>query len=299
MKILVTGSTGFIGSALVPYLAQQGHEVTRLVRREVEAGGREARWDPVAGTIDEAALAGIDAVVHLAGHNIAAGRWTDRRKALIRDSRVKGTRLLSEALARLDPPPRVLVCATGKDFYGDRAGEVLREDSSHGAGFLADVVRQMEAATEPASRAGTRVVNMRFGLVLHPAGGALQSVLPIFKLGLSGKLGRGSQYWPWISRDDLVRAIDHALDAQGLEGAVNMCAPTVPTNAEFTKTFGRVLSRPTVFRVPALALRVRFGEVSDVLLASQRMDSSKLQASGFEFMHPDLQDAFSDMLGKA
>lgn len=174
------------------------------MHRKVEAGGREARWDPVAGTIDEAALAGMDAVVHLAGHKIATGRWTARRKTLIRDSRIKGTRLLSEALARLDPPPRVMACATGKDFYGDRAGEVLREDRSHDAGFLTDVVRQMEAATESASQAGTRVVNMRSGMVLHPAGGAPKSVLPIFKLGLGGKLGGGSQYWPWISKDDLV-----------------------------------------------------------------------------------------------
>jgi uncharacterized protein (TIGR01777 family) len=299
MKILVTGSTGFIGSALVPFLAEQGHEVTRLVRREVAAGGREASWDPVAGTIDEAALAGIDAVIHLAGHNIAAGRWTDRRKALIRDSRVKGTRLLSEALARLDPPPRVLVCATGKDFYGDRADEVLREDSSHGAGFLADVVRQMEAATEPASSAGVRVVKLRIGLVLRPAGGALKRMLPVFKLGLGGKLGSGNQYWPWISMDDLLGTIDHALAIQSLEGAVNTCAPSVPTNAEFTKALGRALSRPTLFFVPPLALRILFGEVSEALLSGQRMDSSKLQASGFEFHHRDLQAALRDMFGRA
>ena len=299
MKILVTGSTGFIGSALVPYLAQHDHDVTRLVRREVAASGHEARWDPEAGTIDEAALAGIEAVVHLAGQNIAARRWTDRQKALISDSRVKGTRLLSEALARLDPPPRVLVCATGKDFYGDRGSEVLLEDSSSGDGFLAGIVRQTEAAAEPASRAGTRVVNLRLGIVLHPAGGALKRMLLVFKLGLGGKLGRGDQYWPWISMYDLLRAIDHVLATQSLEGAVNMCAPRVPTNAEFTKALGRALSRPTLFWVPALALRILFGEVSDALLAGQRMDSSRLQASGFEFQHPDLQDALRNMFGRS
>ena len=296
MRVLVTGSTGFVGSALVPYLARQGHDVKRLVRGRATIREDEVAWDPEAGVIDADGLAGVEAVVHMAGQSIAAGRWTERRKRVIRESRTKGTTLLSETLAGLDPPPRVLACATGKDYYGDRADEILREDAAPGSDFLAEVAQQMESASVDARQAGTRVANLRFGYVLDPAGGLLARVLPIFKLGLGGRLGSGRQYTSWIAMEDLMRAIHHVLVTDALEGPVNMCSPGVVTNAAFTKTLGRVLSRPAVFRVPALALRAALGEVSDALLSSQRMDSSKLRDAGFGFRHADLEDALEAML---
>ena len=199
MNVLVTGSTGFIGSALVPFLESEGHTVTRLVRREPSPGKPEVRWDPEAGTIDAGGLAGTEAVVHLAGESLVNGRWNARRKGRILDSRVKGTRLLSETLARLDPLPKVLVSPSTKDRYGDRGDELLREDSGRGSDFLADVIRQWEAATESAAQAGIRVVNSCFGMVLDRSGGGLARMLLPFRLGLGGRLGSGKQYVSWVS----------------------------------------------------------------------------------------------------
>lgn len=295
MNILVAGSSGFIGSALVSSLSAEGHTVTRLVRRGRAAQGPHIPWDPEAGTLNADDVQGAEAVVNLAGENIA-GRWTARKKARIQDSRVKSTRLLSETLAQLDPPPKVLACASGMDYYGDRGVELLREESPPGANFLADVVRQWEEATEPAGRAGIRVANLRFGMVLGGHGGALAKMLPIFRIGAGGKLGSGRQYLSWVSLEDVVRAIHHVLTTESLSGPVNIAAPGTATNAEFTRTLGRVISRPTLFSVPPFALRLIFGEVASTLLSSSRVDPGKLLASGFEFHHPELEGALRSAL---
>ena len=291
MNILVTGSTGFIGSALVPILADQGHSVTRLVRGRPTSEERRVRWDPEAGTIEADRLAGTEAVVHLAGENLAAKRWTARQKARIRDSRARGTRLLSETLAQLDPPPSVLACASAKDYYGDQGDAILAEESAPGSDFLAEVIQQWEAATAPAALGGIRVVNLRFGIVLGANGGLLGRMLTPFKLGVGGRLGSGKQYMSWISLEDTVRVVHKALTTQTLEGPVNVVAPGAVTNAEFTRTLGRVLSRPALLPVPAFVLRVLFGEVVKPLLASNRMEPAKLLAAGFEFRHPQLEGA--------
>lgn len=298
MKILVTGSTGFIGSALVPYLEGEGHEIVRLVRRELPGAGAQVLWDSRAGAIDDAGLVGTEAVVHLAGAGIADRRWTKQRKAEIRDSRINGTRLLCQTLATLDPPPRVLACASGSAYYGDRADEVLTEDSTSGSDFLAGVVRDWEASTSEAAEAGIRVVNLRSALILGANGGALPRMLPFFRLGIGGRIGSGRQYVSWISLDDDLRAITHALETDYLQGPVNIVSPGPVTNAEFTKVLGRTLTRPTPFPVPAFALRIIFGEMADTLLVSTRMDSTRLQASGFQCRHADLEGALRAVLAK-
>ncbi len=297
MKVLVTGSSGFIGSALVPFLEDRGHSVLRLVRRRPEPNGNEIRWDPVAGEVDRAGLAGVEAAVHLAGENIASGRWTAARKRRIMDSRVEGTRLLSETLAGLDPPPKVLASASAKDYYGDRGADSLAEEEPPGLGFLPEVVRQWEGATEPAKAGGIRVVNLRSGLVLG-RNGPLAKILMPFKLGLGGRLGNGAQYMSWVSLDDHVRAVEHVLATDDISGPINVSAPGAVTNAEFTRVLGRVLSRPTLFPVPAVVMKTVFGEMADTLLASVRQDSSKLRDSGFEFRHPDLESALRTILGR-
>lgn len=297
MKVLVTGSSGFIGSALVPFLEDRGHTVLRLVRRRPEPNGTEVSWDPVAGEIDRAGLAGVEAVVHLAGENIASGRWTAARKRRIMDSRVEGTRLLSETLAGLDPLPKVLASASAKDYYGDRGADSLTEAEPPGPGFLPEVVRQWEGATEPAKAGGIRVVNLRSGLVLGRTGPLARILMP-FKLGLGGRLGNGAQYMSWVSLEDYGRAVEHVLATDDISGPINVSAPGTVTNAEFTRVLGRVLSRPTLFPVPALVMKTVFGEMADTLLASVRQDSSKLRDSGFEFMHPDLESALRTILGR-
>ena len=299
MKILVTGSTGLIGSALVPHLGDDGHAVTRLLRSRVSPGEKGILWDIQSGTLDPAPLEGFDAVVHLAGENIGAGRWSLTRKAIIRDSRVKGTRLLSETLARLEQPPKVLVCASAMGFYGDRAEEILNEESSGGTGFLPDLCREWEAASEPAAEKGIRVVHLRIGLVLSAQGGALKKMLPPFKMGVGGRLGSGKQYMSWIALDDLVGVIEHVIRNDTLAGPVNAATPNPVTNQEFTKTIGRVLGRPTVFPVPSFAVRLLFGEMGDaLLLASARLEPARLAASGFAFRYPELEPALRHVLNK-
>ncbi len=297
MKVLVTGSSGFIGSALVPFLEDRGHSVLRLVRRRPEPNGNEIRWDPVAGEVDRAGLAGVEAAVHLAGENIASGRWTAARKRRIMDSRVEGTRLLSEALAGLDPPPKVLASASAKDYYGDRGADSLAEEEPPGLGFLPEVVRQWEGATEPAKAGGIRVVNLRSGLVLG-RNGPLAKILKPCNLGLGGRLCNGGQYISWVSLEDYVRAVEHVVATDDISGPINVSAPGAVTNAEFTRVLGRVLSRPTLFPVPALVMKTVFGEMADTLLASVRQDSSKLRDAGFEFLHPDLESALRAILGR-
>jgi uncharacterized protein (TIGR01777 family) len=295
MKVLISGATGLVGSALVPFLTTGGHEAARLSRR---AGPEDVAWDPVARELDAGALEGMDGVVHLAGENIA-GRWTAARKERIRRSRIDGTRLLAERLASLDRKPRVLVCASAIGYYGDRGDEILREDSPAGSGFLAEVCREWEAAAEPARRAGIRVVHLRFGVILTSAGGALAQMLTPFRMGLGGRVGSGRQYLSWVSLDDAVGAIHHALTREGLHGPVNVVAPRPVTNLELTRTLGRVLSRPTLFPLPAFAARLVFGEMADaLLLASARVVPERLQAAGYEFRHPDLEGALRHVLGR-
>ena len=299
MNILVTGSSGLVGSALVPSLGNDGHAVTRLVRSAPAPGESAVTWDPDRGQLSTAALEGIDAVVHLAGENIAAGRWTAARKARIRDSRVKGTGLLSETLARLERPPRVLVSASAIGYYGSRGDEVLTEKSHLGTGFLAEVCRDWEEATAPAARRGIRVAILRFGVIFSAHGGALPKMLTPFRLGLGGRIGDGRQYMSWVALDDTIGAIHHALATETLAGPVNVVAPQPVTNAEFTKTLGRVLGRPTVFPMPAFAARLAFGEMADeLLLASQRVKPARLLDTHYQFRFPELEGALRHLLGK-
>jgi uncharacterized protein len=296
MNILVTGASGLIGSALVSFLASAGHDVIRLVRSQPRPGEKAARWDPMAGTIETSALEGVEAVVHLAGESLAE-RWTPEKKVRIRESRVKGTRLLCESLAQMTTPPRVLVSASAIGYYGDRAGEILTEESAAGRGFLAEVCRAWEAATEPASQKGIRVVPLRFGVVLSGTGGALGKMLPPFRMGLGGVLGSGQQYMSWIALDDAVGAIHHTMMTGSLQGPVNAMAPNAVTNQEFTKTLGKVIGRPTIVPMPAFAVRLMFGEMADeVLLASARVQPAKLLASGYTFRYPELEAALRHLL---
>jgi len=299
VKVLVSGSRGLIGSALVRDLAGEGHIVTRLVRPSSRTGGDAVLWDPEKGTVDCNGLTGHGAVVHLAGENIAGSSWTPETKSRIRDSRVRGTGLLCESLSRLTRPPGTLVCASAVGYYGDRGSEILREDSPPGKGFLAEVCRGWEEATGEAARKGIRVVNLRIGMVLSADGGALAKMLPAFRMGAGGRIGSGEQYVSWISLPDLVGVIRHALATDSLEGPVNTAAPHPVTNREFTKLLGRVLGRPTVAFLPAFAARLLFGEMADeLLLAGARAEPAKLLASGYRFRLPDLEGALRSLLGK-
>lgn len=290
MKILVTGSSGLVGTALIPALEAAGHEVYRLVRSAPNKAAKEINWNPSKGTIDAASLEGMEAVIHLAGENIAEGRWTDEKKRRIRESRVKGTRLLSETLAGLQQKPHTLLSASATGFYGDRGDEILTEQSASGNDFLAEVCREWELATQPAAQSGMRVVNLRFGVILTAKGGALKKMLTPFKLGVGGKIGSGKQYMSWIGIDDAVGVILFALETESLRGPVNVVSPQPVTNLEFTKTLGRVLSRPTIFSVPTFAARLAFGEVADaLLLASTRVEPLRLKETGYQFKYPELE----------
>ena len=299
MHIAVTGSSGLLGSALVSFLAGGGHRLTRLVRSSATAGAAEIEWNPQAGRLEAGSLEGLDGFVHLAGENIAAGRWTAGQKARIRDSRINSTRLLSETLATLSRPPKVLVCASAIGFYGDRGADLMSEDSPAGSGFLAEVCEAWEAASQPARDAGIRTVLLRIGVVLSPAGGALARMLLPFRLGAGGVIGSGDQYWSWIGLDDVVGAIHHALIHEALEGAVNAVAPQPVTNRIFTTTLGTVLGRPTFVPLPGFAARLALGEMADaLLLASTRVEPARLLASGYSFRQPELEGALRHCLGK-
>ncbi len=297
MRILISGSTGLIGSALASALQADGHEVHRLVRRRADATAPDIFWDPPNETIDTAALEGFDAVVHLAGENIAGGRWTRARMARIRDSRVNGTRLLAGSLAQLQQPPEVLLSASAIGIYGNRPGEALSEESTPGEGFLADVCRQWEAAAQEAAGADIRVIALRFGMVLAAGGGALAKMLPPFRLGLGGPVGSGRQEVSWIALDDAVAAIAYLLADKTTTGPVNLVAPQPVTNRRLAKSLGRVLHRPALMRLPALAARIVLGRMADeLLLASQRVVPRRLLQSGFQFNHPELDAALRHLL---
>ncbi len=299
MNVLISGASGLVGSELVTFLTQKGHYIRKLVRNEAKPDANEIKWDPASSEIEQTALEGLDAVVHLAGENIAGGRWTSERKALIRDSRVQGTRLLSETLAKLKAPPKVLVSASAIGFYGDRGDDVLDEESESGSGFLAEVCQEWEEACTAAGNASIRIVNLRTGVVLSAAGGALAKMLLPFKMGVGGVVGSGSQYMSWIAIDDLVGAIHHTLVTESLNGPVNVVAPNPATNREFTKTLGRVLRRPTLFPMPVFAARLAFGEMADeLLLASTRVEPAKLKSSRFQFQFPELEDGLRHALGR-
>ncbi|MBV9872939.1 MAG: TIGR01777 family oxidoreductase [Frankiaceae bacterium] len=296
MKIVVTGSTGLIGTALVRSLRADGHEVRRLVRRE-PTGADETRWDPAAHSIDAGALDGIDAVVHLAGVGVGDKRWSESHKKAILDSRVDGTTTIATAIAANADHVKTFICGSAVGFYGDRGDETLDESAKTGAGFLAEVVRQWEAATKPASDAGVRVVNLRTGIVLSPQGGALGKVLPIFKLGLGGKLGSGQQWMPWIAIADEVAAIKFLLTQDSISGPVNVCAPEPVRNAEYTAALGRALNRPAVAPVPRFALQLALGGFADEgPLVSQRVIPRRLLDAGFDFTFIDVDSALQSML---
>jgi uncharacterized protein (TIGR01777 family) len=297
MRIAVSGASGLIASALVPALRAGGHELLRLVRRETR-GADEVRWNPAAKTVEAARLEGLDAVVHLSGENIADGRWTDAKKARLRSSRVDSTRFLSATLAGLARKPSVLVSASAVGYYGDRGDSWLTETALPGTDFFGQLCVEWDAAAAHAARAGIRVVHPRTGIVLSPAGGALSKMLLPFKLGLGGRVGSGRQYFSWIALDDVVGVIHHMLARSDLVGPVNVDTPEPVTNAELTKTLGRVLGRPTLFPVPAPALRIVFGEVADALLASTRMRPERLLETGYRFRFPELEGALRHVLDR-
>lgn len=300
MKILISGASGLIGSALARRAVESGHQVVRLVRGVSASNADEIVFDPKASRIDRAGLvaAQAEAVVHLAGENIAAGRWTAARMARIRESRVQSTRLLAESLAALPVPPKVLACASAVGYYGNRGDESLDETSPSGQGFLADVCRAWEAATEPAVQAGMRVVCLRFGMVLDASGGALAKMLPLFRLGLGGPIGNGLQHVSWITRDDAASAILALLEDSSMKGAVNLTAPQPVANRDFARTLGRVLRRPAFLPLPAAAARLLLGKMADeLLLSSAQVFPRRLLAAGFSFQDPQLEPALRRLLG--
>ena len=290
MKVAITGASGLIGSALVPHLRARGDEVLRLVRRPATAPD-EVSWDPSAGTVDLERLAGIDAVVHLAGAGVGDHRWTDTYKKTILDSRVDGTHTIVNAMIALDPRPRTLGAGSAIGWYGDTGDRAVDESAPAGDGFLADVVRAWEAAADPASAAGIRVTHARTGLVVAKQGGAWARLFPIFRLGLGGKLGSGRQYWSWISLRDEVAALTYLLDNDSMAGPVNLTGPAPATNAEVTTAMGKVLGRPTLFAVPSFALKTVLGEFSSEVLGSARVIPSVLESAGFTWQDPTVESA--------
>ena len=297
MNVLVSGASGFVGSALVPLLNRAGHEVHPLMRRSATDAGRAPWWNPADNQIN-LGPGPIDAVIHLAGENIAQ-RWTAAAKKRIRESRVDATRLLCAALAKQSPVPRVLLSASAIGIYGNRGDEVLTESNPPGTGFLADLCQEWEAAARPAIDAGIRVVHLRFGVLLDPNGGALKNMLPPFRAGVAGRLGSGKQFISWATRHDAVRAINHALNALELRGPVNVVSPHTVTNAEFTRTLARVLGRPAILHMPAFALRLLAGEMAnEALLASTRALPERLDKGGFRFEDADLEPALRKLLAR-
>ncbi len=293
-RILVSGASGLIGTALLPTLEARGFSITRLVR---SGAARDTRveWDP-AKPLGPELVSGFDAVIHLAGEPVM-GLWTDSKRARIRDSRVLGTQHLSEALAKAAHPPRIFISGSAIGYYGDRGEEVLREESPSGKGFLPEVCREWEAATKPAAEAKIRTVNIRTGIVLSAEGGALRAMLPNFKLGLGGKIGSGRQWMSWIHMQDHIGAVHHILDHEFVQGPVNLVSPSPVWNSEFTETLAKVLSRPALLGLPAFALRLMLGDMAkELLLASQRVEPVKLIGSGYQFKYQDLHDALQNIL---
>lgn len=297
MKILVTGSSGMIGTALARSLTADGHRVVRLLRQDWREGS--PHWDPERGVIDLGDASDVEGVVHLAGQSLSDGRWNARTKARILNSRTQGTRLLSAFFAASPHKPRVIVSASGIGIYGDCGEAFVDEESPVGRGFLAEVAQQWEEANAPAIQAGIRVVAIRLGVVLSSTGGALRKMLPPFKLGLGGPIGSGNQYMSWVSLEDAVQMIRHVLATDTLRGPVNLVSPNPVTNGTFAQTLGKVLHRPAKLRVPAFAARLAFGEMADaLLLSSTRARPQKLMESGYAFRHPELEETLRSLLGR-
>jgi uncharacterized protein len=296
MRIAVSAASGLIGSALTRDLEADGADIVRLVRREARSPA-EISWNPLtAGGLDPSALRGVDAVIHLSGAPIAPRRWTSARKAVLRASRIQSTTTLAAAMAAGEPPPPVLLCASAAGYYGNTGERIVDESAPGGRGFLADLVRDWEAAAEPARAAGIRVASFRSGVVLSPKGGLLGSLLPPFRLGLGAKVGSGRQYLSWISITDEVRAIEFLLGSADASGPFNLTAPVPVTNAEFTRALAQALGRPAAFALPSAALKAALGEVTDELLGSARVVPARLQAAGFRFGHPDIATALAALL---
>lgn len=296
MKVAITGSSGLIGSALISFLEKEKNEIYNLVRVRTNLLPNEIAWDFQRGVINPPLLEGLDVVVHLAGENIM-GRWTKAKKEKIRESRIKGTQLLCQALCQLQRPPSVLICASAIGYYGNRAEEVLTEQSAKGEGFLADVCEEWEEAARPAAEKGIRTINLRLGMVLSSKRGALQRMLPIFKLGLGGEMGSGCQYVSWIVIDDLMRIIEYAINQASLAGPLNAVSPHPVTHAALTKALGHALDRPTFLSMPAFMVKLIFGELGEeLLLSSQRVKPEKLEQTGFQFNYPYLEEALHYLL---
>ncbi len=297
--IAVSGASGMVGTALAERLQASGRKVVAITRSEGSSYEESIRWDPESGLINPGRLESVDAVVHLAGENIAGGRWNEKRKAKIRSSRVQGTRSLVQSIAAVQQRPKVLVCASAIGYYGDRGDQELTESSDPGSGFLVDVCRQWETEAMAAEDLGLRVVCVRIGIVLSPKGGALAKMLLPFKLGVGGVVGSGKQYWSWIGLGDLAKVIAHCIDSNDLRGPVNAVSPNSLTNRDFTKVVGKVLHRPTVVPLPGFAAKLVLGEMADqLLLASARVVPAKLQADGFQFEHADLEQCLQHELDR-
>ena len=299
MRILISGSHGLVGTALIKALEADGHEISRLVRHAPNSEN-EIEWSPDRYSIAISRIEGFDAVYHLAGESIASGRWNDERKRKIRESRTKGTKLLADALANLSAPPKTLISASAIGYYGDRGDELLTETSAPGKDFLADLCVEWEQATEHARAKGVRVVNTRFGIILDKEGGALAKMLTPFRMGIGGRIGDGKQWMSWIALDDVIGALQFALSNETMNSAVNFVAPNPVRNAEFTKTLGKVISRPTLFPIPEFGVRLAFGEMADaLLLSSQRVEAKQLIAAGYQFRFSKLEEALRNILENA
>lgn len=296
MRIVIAGASGLIGGVLTRHWEAIGHEVYSLVRREPRGAG-EIPWDPAAGQLNPTALEGFDLAVCLSGAGITDARWTDSRKKLLLDSRIGPCGLLAQAVAQASGRPKCLICASATGIYGmDRGGEVLTEQSEPGSDFTSELCQAWEEAAAPARDAGIRVVNLRFSVVLSPQGGALQAMLTPFRLGLGGPIGSGSQYFSWVSLDEVPAVVDYVVVTDSIEGPVNVAAPSPVTNREFAAALGRVLHRPAVLPVPGLVLRMALGEMSGLILGSSRVYPRVLEESGYKFRHPELESALRELL---
>lgn len=290
--IAISGKSGLVGSALARSLSLAEKKILNVTRDTNARSINDVIWSPNSGIVNPGRLQGADAFVHLAGENIATGRWNDTKKRRIRNSRVDGTNVIASTLAKLERRPSVLVCASAIGFYGDRGMKVLTESAGAGTGFLAEVCEDWEAATRPAEEAGIRVVHLRIGVIISRDGGALPQMLTPFKLGVGGRIGNGRQYWSWVSLEDVVGSIEHVINTETIRGPVNCVSPEPVTNEEFTKTLGSVLRRPTVFPMPAFAARLALGEMANyLLLSSARVIPERLESTGYHFHHPNLKDA--------
>ena len=299
LNILMSGASGVVGSSLIPFFTTGGHRVTRLVRRKDLRNENERFWDPQNGILEIQDDDNFDVVIHLSGENIGEGWWTSRKKKRIIESRNTTTSLIAERIARLKTPPRAFLCASAIGYYGHRGNELMTEENECGADFISGVCDEWEQAATPALEKGIRTVFLRIGVVLSPVGGALQRLLPTFKMGLGAKVGSGQQYMSWISMDDLIGTVYHAMNDDSLSGPVNLVAPNPVTNLEMARTLAKVISRPALFTLPAWLIKLVFGEMGkEVLLSSTRVSPEKILAAGYCFRHPDLEGALRHLLGK-